>query len=242
MKTPVARRILIIEDDRHIAEGIELNLSLQGHEVKVAANGLEGLAAWKQWCPHLIVLDLMLPGIDGMQILKNIRLEDERLPILILSAKVDAADRIDGFQDGVDDYMTKPFSLEEFLLRVNRLLTRDQWQREQIHAQHTPDREQSIYRFGDNTVNFVSGEAECYAGTIQLTEQEIKLLKMFIVNKKKPLSRSRLLEIGWGYSKDTSTRTVDNYIVRFRRYFELNPKKPKYFKSRRSLGYVFDHE
>ncbi len=88
----------------------------------------------------------------------------------------------------------------------------------------------------------MSGEAECYAGTIQLTEQEIKLLKMFIVNKKKPLSRSRLLEIGWGYSKDTSTRTVDNYIVRFRRYFELNPKKPKYFKSRRSLGYVFDHE
>ena len=138
MNAMVKKRILIIEDDPHIAEGIELNLSLQGYEVKVAQNGIEGLESWKQWCPHLIVLDLMLPGIDGMQILKNIRLEDERLPILILSAKVDAADRVDGFLVGVDDYMTKPFSLEEFLLRVNRLLTRDQWQREQDDSLKTP--------------------------------------------------------------------------------------------------------
>lgn len=236
------KRILIIEDDLHIAEGIELNLSLQGHEVKVALNGLEGLEAWKEWCPHLIVLDLMLPGIDGMQILKNIRLEDERLPILILSAKVEPSDRVDGFLDGVDDYMTKPFSLEEFLLRVKRLLTRDQWQREQDDALTTASPEQKGYTFGANRIDFSSGQAECREGTIQLTEQEIKLLKLFIVNKGRPLSRSRLLEIGWGYTKGTSTRTVDNYIVRFRRYFEEQPKKPKYFKSRRSLGYVFDHD
>lgn len=242
MNGTVKKRILIIEDDRHIAEGIELNLSLQGYEVKVAQNGLEGLEYWKQWCPQLIVLDLMLPGIDGMQILKNIRLEDERLPILILSAKVEAADRVNGFLDGVDDYMTKPFSLEEFLLRVNRLLTRDQWQREQDESLKTPTKEQNLYHFGPNTIDFSNGRAECCAGTIQLTEQEIKLLKLFIVNQGKPLSRSRLLEIGWGYNKGTSTRTVDNYIVRFRRYFEEHPKKPKYFKSRRSLGYVFDHE
>jgi two-component system, OmpR family, alkaline phosphatase synthesis response regulator PhoP len=236
------RRILIIEDDPHIAEGIELNLSLQGHEVKIALNGIDGLNAWKQWCPHLIVLDLMLPGIDGMQILKNIRLEDERLPILILSAKVEPSDKVDGFLDGVDDYMTKPFSLEEFLLRVKRLLTRDKWQREQDGSIITQSKEQEPYRFGANKIDFSSGQAECCAGTIQLTEQEIKVLKLFIVNKGKPLSRSKLLEIGWGYSKGTSTRTVDNYIVRFRRYFEEQPKKPKYFKSRRSLGYVFDHE
>jgi two-component system alkaline phosphatase synthesis response regulator PhoP len=238
----VKKRILIIEDDRHIAEGIELNLSLQGHEVKVAQDGIEGLESWKQWCPHLIVLDLMLPGIDGMKILKNIRLEDERLPILILSAKVDTADRVDGFLVGVDDYMTKPFSLEEFLLRVNRLLTRDQWQREQDNSLKTRAKEQNLYHFGANTIDFSSGQAECCAGTIQLTEQEIKLLKLFIVNRGKPLSRSRLLDIGWGYSKGTSTRTVDNYIVRFRRYFEEHPKKPKYFKSRRSLGYVFEND
>ena len=236
------RRILIIEDDLHIAEGIELNLSLQGHEVKVALNGIDGLEVWKQWSPHLIVLDLMLPGLDGMQILKNIRLEDERLPILILSAKVEPSDKVDSFLDGVDDYMTKPFSLEEFLLRVKRLLTRDQWQREQGDFYIENSSEQRLYKFGANTIDFSSGQADCYSGTIQLTEQEIKLLKLFIVNKGRPLSRSKLLEIGWGYSKGTSTRTVDNYIVRLRRYFEEQPKKPKYFKSRRSLGYVFDHE
>lgn len=242
MTAAAKKRILIIEDDRHIAEGIELNLSMQGLEVKVAQNGIEGLEAWKDWCPHLIVLDLMLPGIDGMQILKSIRLEDERIPIIILSAKVEPSDKIDGFMDGVDDYMTKPFSLEEFLLRVDRLLIRDQWQREQGESLATESEKQSSYRFGENIIDLINGQAECCAGTVQLTEQEIKLLKLFIVNKGIPLSRSRLLEIGWGYAKGTSTRTVDNYIVRFRRYFEEHPKKPKYFKSRRSLGYVFDHD
>jgi len=103
------KRILLIEDDAHIAEGIALNLTLEEYEVKITGNGIQGLSAWKQWCPHLIVLDLMLPGIDGMEVLKNIRLEDERLPILILSAKGDPSDKISGFVDGVDDYMTKPF-------------------------------------------------------------------------------------------------------------------------------------
>ena len=129
--TTEVKRILIIEDDTHIAEGIELNLNLQGYDVLVATSGTDGLESWKKWCPHLIVLDLMLPGINGMQVLKAIRLEDERLPILILSAKVDEADRIDSFVDGADDYMTKPFSLEEFLLRVKRMLKREQWQNQQ---------------------------------------------------------------------------------------------------------------
>ncbi|MBU0946951.1 MAG: response regulator transcription factor [Proteobacteria bacterium] len=238
------KRILIIEDDPHIAEGIALNLTLEEYEVKVSGNGIHGLQEWKQWCPHLIVLDLMLPDINGMEVLKNIRLEDERLPILILSAKGDSSDKIAGFVDGVDDYMTKPFNLEEFLLRIKRLLTREQWQHEQeeeasltSHSTEPPP-----YRFGTNTIDFTTGLAQCRSGTIQLTEQEIKLLKLFIVNKGKPLSRSRLLEIGWGYSKGTSTRTVDNYIVRLRRYFEEDAKNPRYFKSRRSLGYIFDHE
>jgi DNA-binding response OmpR family regulator len=233
------KRILLIEDDAHIAEGIALNLTLEEYEVKVTGNGIQGLAAWKQWCPHLIVLDLMLPGIDGMEVLKNIRLEDERLPILILSAKGDPSDKISGFVDGVDDYMTKPFNLEEFLLRIKRLLTRDQWQQGASPAGYSTD--QKPYSFGANKIDFSTGMAQCRSGTIQLTEQEIKLLKLFIVNKGKPLSRSKLLEIGWGYSKGTSTRTVDNYIVRFRRYFEDDAKNPNYFKSRRSLGYIFDH-
>ena len=242
MNTTVKKRILVIEDDLHIGEGIELNLSLQGHEVKVALNGIEGLEAWKQWNPHLIVLDLMLPGINGMQILKSIRLEDERLPILILSARVEPSAKVDGFTDGADDYMTKPFSLEEFLLRVKRLLTRDEWQREQKDQSAMQSGEQGKYHFGANSIDFNTGEAQCHAGNIQLTEQELKLLKLFVVNKGKPVSRSKLLEIGWGYTKGTSTRTLDNYIVRFRRYFEEQPKEPVYFISRRSLGYLFDHD
>ena len=241
MEATARNKILVIEDDPHIAEGIELNLTLQEYDVKVARNGIEGLEAWKEWCPHLIVLDLMLPGIDGMQILKNIRLEDERLPVLILSAKGDPSDKIDGLTERVDDYMTKPFNLEEFLLRIKRLLTRDQWQQEQGDSLATSSKKQIPYCFGENSIDFSNGQATCRAGNIQLTEQEIKLLKLFIVNRGKTLSRSKLLEIGWGYSKGTSTRTVDNYIVRLRRYFEENPKKPRYFKSRRSLGYLFDH-
>ena len=182
MKAIDKKRILVIEDDLHIAEGLELNLSLLGHEVKIVQNGITGLETWKQWCPHLIVLDLMLPGIDGMQILKNIRLEDERLPILILSAKVEPSDKVESFLDGVDDYMTKPFSLEEFLLRVKRLLTRDQWQREKDDSQRFLSGEQRPYCFGTNAIDFASGRAECYAGSIQLTEQEIKLLKLFKLN------------------------------------------------------------
>ena len=242
MNTTNKNRILVIEDDPHISEGIELNLGLQGYDVKVAQNGIDGLENWKQWCPNLIVLDLMLPGIDGMQILKNIRLEDEQLPILILSAKGDPADKIEGFTDGVDDYMTKPFNLDEFLLRIARLLKRIKWQQERNDSFSTGLAAEQTYSFGTNTIDLSTRQAQCREGTIQLTEQEIKLLKLFITNKGKPLSRSRLLEIGWGYSKGTSTRTVDNYIVRFRRYFEDNPKKPQFFKSRRSLGYVFDHE
>lgn len=236
------KRILLIEDDLHISEGIALNLDLEGYEVKIAGNGLDGIEMWKQWCPHLIVLDLMLPGMNGMQILKNIRLEDERLPILILSAKGDPTDKRDGFVDGVDDYMTKPFNLDELLLRIKRLLTRDSWQQEQKSSITTSESEFSPYCFGSNAIDFSTGIGRNRTESIQLTEQELKLLKLFITNRGKPLSRSKLLEIGWGYSKGTSTRTVDNYIVRLRRYFEENPKKPQYFISRRSLGYVFTHE
>jgi two-component system alkaline phosphatase synthesis response regulator PhoP len=235
-------KILIAEDEPDIRELVAYNLGKERYRVVPVGTGEEALQALESHRPDLIVLDLMLPGIDGMQILKSIRLEDERLPILILSAKVEASDRVDGFLDGVDDYMTKPFSLEEFLLRIKRLLTRDQWQREQDDSPLSHSTEQRLYSFGANSIDFSSGQAECCTGIIQLTEQEIKVLKLFIVNKGKTLSRSKLLEIGWGYSKGTSTRTVDNYIVRFRRYFEDNPKNPKYFKSRRSLGYVFDHE
>ncbi len=243
MKKVVKKRILIIEDENHIAEGIKLNLELQGYDVEIAFDGVSGLAKWKTYEPDLIVLDIMLPGIDGLTILQNVRLEDERIPILILSAKSDLDDKVKGLLYGVDDYLSKPFHLEEFLLRTERLLTRSAWSQEKGDPKEAGRLSlPRIYKFGGNVVDFDRCVADCRKGVIRLTGQEIKLLKLFISNRGKPLSRRTLLEIGWGYTKQTTTRTVDNFIVRFRKYFEDNPKKPIYFKSLRSVGYIFDHE
>ena len=241
MTTPSKKFILIIEDDLHIAEGLKLNLTLQGYEVVLASDGVSGINEWKKRRPDLIVLDIMLPLIDGLSILKSIRLEDERIPILILSAKAASEDKIKGLSFGVDDYLVKPFNLDEFLLRVERLLARASWSKPSLNSSSVEAYcDNHVYSFGGNRINFETGIAHCWQGDIQLTEQEIKLLKLFIAHRGKPMSREKLLEIGWGYSGKTSTRTVDNFIVRFRKYFEKYPKKPIYFKSLRSVGYVFD--
>jgi two-component system alkaline phosphatase synthesis response regulator PhoP len=231
------KRILIIEDDDHIAEGLKLNLTLQGYDVVLAPDGIQGLEQWKHGRPDLIVLDIMLPGIDGLSVLRSIRLEDERLPILVLSAKSASDDRIRGLSYGVDDYLCKPFNLEEFLLRIERLLKRAGWSK---HGGMVTHSELAQFDFGGNHIDFITKSARCRQGRITLTDQETKLLKLFITNRGVPLSRAKLLEIGWGYTRKISTRTVDNFIVRLRRYFEEDPKNPNYFKSLRSVGYIFD--
>jgi len=186
----------------------------------------------------------MLPMIDGFSILKTIRQEDEKIPVLILSARADTKDKIKGLRYGVDDYLAKPFDLEEFLLRVKRLIQKKTWYEDDKKDKKAGCNmfEGDTYDFGDNHIDFITFKTRCAAGEIILTEQEIVLLKIFIANKGKPLSREMLLNSGWGYSKDTTTRTVDNFIVRFRKYFEKKPKEPIYFISRRSVGYIFDHE
>lgn len=241
MKDTLQKRILIIEDDEHIAQGLKLNLSLQGYEVSIAYNGTLGLRMWKEWNPHLIVLDIMLPGLDGLSVLRHIRLEDEKLPVLILSAKGGTDDKVKGFSYGVDDYLAKPFNLEEFLMRIERLMKRSSWSRdgtagEAVEGQDIKD----TYVFGGNTIDFGTMTAQSIHGTIHLTDQEVRLLRVFIANRGKPLSRKVLLEVGWGYSGETTTRTVDNFIVRLRKYFENDPENPVYFKSIRSIGYIFE--
>ena len=238
MDKKLPNKILVIEDELHIAEGLRLNLALKGHDVRIAMDGPSGLQQWKEYRPDLIVLDIMLPGIDGLAILRNIRLDDEQIPILILSARAEIGDKIAGLIHGVDDYLAKPFNLEEFLLRVERLLLRGAWSR-------SNDRPRTLvpetYSFGGNQINFANATAVCHNGrTLRLTEQEAKLLKLFIANAGKPLSRQRLLEIGWSYTGLTNTRTVDMFVGRMRKYFEKNPKKPAYFKSLRSVGYMFE--
>lgn len=241
MENSEKKRILVIEDEEHIADGLKLNLNLQGYDVKIASNGLAGLEKWQTWNPNLIVLDIMLPLMDGYSVLKNIRNVDEKIPVLILSAKGNAEDKIKGLRFGVDDYLSKPFDLDEFLLRIDRLLTKQNW----FYKNKKNDGENELfaddkYSFGGNQIDFITYKAKCRTGEITLTDQEIILLKIFLTNKGKPLSRKELLKAGWGYSSDTSTRTVDNFIVRFRKYFEENPKKPRFFKSMRSVGYIFN--
>ena len=242
MKDTLQKRILIIEDDEHIAQGLKLNLSLQGYEVSIAYNGTLGLRMWKECNPHLIVLDIMLPGLDGLSVLRHIRLEDEKLPVLILSAKGGTDDKVKGFSYGVDDYLAKPFNLEEFLMRIERLMKRSSWSRGGIAGEAVEGQEiKDTYVFGSNTIDFGTMTAQGIHGTIHLTDQEVRLLRIFIANRGKPLSRKVLLEVGWGYSGETTTRTVDNFIVRLRKYFENDPENPAYFKSIRSIGYIFDH-
>jgi len=248
MKDSKKKRILIIEDEEHIAEGLKLNLSFQGYEAETAQDGVAGLRKWKEWRPDLIVLDIMMPVLNGFSVLQNIRLEDERIPVLILSAKSATDDKVKGLSLGVDDYLSKPFNLEEFLLRVERLLTRTSWYQKRGESSAagsnlcstSSEHDEKNFSFGNNRIDFETAIAYCKCGKIQLTEQEIRLLKLFIVNQGIPLSRSQILEIGWGYTGSTTTRTIDNFIVRFRKYFEDDPRNPVYFKSIRSIGYIFD--
>jgi len=235
--------VLVVEDEDHIAEGLKLNLELKGYTVRIAPDGIAALQDWKEWQPDLIVLDIMLPGIDGLSVLRNIRLEDRRIPILVLSAKGDSEDKVKGFYHGVDDYLSKPFNLEEFLLRVERLLFRAlRHDGESAQNETGLSPQDPIYIFDGNRIDFNTLTAQGHFGEIHLTELEARLLKLFITNRGKPISRRKLLEIGWGYARGTKSRTIDNFIVRFRKYFEKNPKEPIYFRSLRSVGYIFDHE
>jgi DNA-binding response OmpR family regulator len=236
-------RVLVIEDERHIAEGLKLNLELAGHSVELATNGRIGLEKWQSFKPDLIILDIMMPELDGHGVLQKIRSVDLRLPILILSAKNASVDKVKAFKGGVDDYLGKPFSLEELMLRVGRLLVRSQWN--SANREHSNEFEVEPvqqYSFGSNDVDLIKMKAHTKNGELDLTEQEVKVLELFFSKPAVPLKREEILEVGWGYGADVNTRTLDNFMVRFRKYFEENPKKPKYFCSVRGVGYLFSPE
>ncbi len=223
-------KILLVEDEDHIAEGIKINLELEGYECTRAKDGASALNLWKNEYFNLIVLDLMIPKISGEQVLEAIREKDDQVPILVLTAKDAQRFKNDCFKNGVDDYLTKPFDLEEFLLRIQRLIKRCRTE------------EVEEIKFGPNKVDLISGQGLTRNGNINFTPQETKLLRFFFQNPGKPISRQDLITNALGYDSDMSTRTVDNFIVRFRKYFEKDPKNPIYFKSLRSVGYIFDKE
>lgn len=227
-------KILIIDDEKHIAEAIKLNLKMHGHETFVGNNGLIGLELYHQHQPDLVVVDLMMPEIDGIGVIKEIRSKNLKVPILVISAKDQVNEKVKCLTLGVDDYLSKPFHLDEFLLRVDRLLTRFGWNNKTIID------EMKTYTFGKNIIDFDNLKGKTEHGEIEFTLQEMKLLRYFIENANHTLSREKILEEALGYDPETTTRTLDNFIVRFRKYFEEDPKNPKFFKSIRSVGYIFD--
>ena len=236
------KKILVIDDEKHIAEAIRLNLKMLGHEVVVAINGLEGLNWWKEFLPHLVIVDLMMPEIDGIGVISEIRKLDLKIPILVISAKDQVKEKIKCLSLGVDDYLSKPFDLDEFLLRVDRLLTRSEWTQNQFEQKSDESLEVFIdnFVFGENVIDFKNLKAVSASGEFDLTLQEIKILKIFITNPNIPLTREEILNKALGYGPGVTTRTLDNFLVRFRKYFEEDHKNPKYFKSVRSVGYIFD--
>jgi two-component system, OmpR family, alkaline phosphatase synthesis response regulator PhoP len=223
--------ILLVEDEIHLARGICFNLEQEGNRVSHVGSGEGALERMKYERFELIILDIMLPGMNGFEVCEKIRVIDTRVPILILTARSDEGDRITGLEKGADDYLTKPFSLNEFLLRVRGMLRRSAWYR--------PEPVEEGYRFGDNDVYLLSYRAKTAQGEIDLTDIEVRMLSLFFQKEGEALARKTLLERVWGYSSDAETRTLDNFIVRLRKYFEPDPANPVYFQTVRGIGYRF---
>ncbi len=226
-------RVLLVEDEEHLREAIKLNLVLEGYDVFTVNDGKAALKTFSEQRFDIIVLDIMMPEIDGFQVCQTIRLKDNEIPILILSAKGSSSDKVKGLKLGADDYLAKPFNLEELLLRIKKLLKRSD------HSSLVSD-ELNIYKFGSNKINFKSFEVSRGEGKASsLSNREIMLLKLLIERKNEVVSRDEILEQVWGYDVYPSTRTIDNYILAFRKYFEDDPKNPVYFISIRGVGYKF---
>lgn len=224
-------RILIVEDEDHIRELLRLNLELEGYEVVSTANGKKALDMISGQHFDLLLLDVMLPEVDGFSITEQVRLSNLEVPILLLTAKDTSQDRVTGLKKGADDYLTKPFNLEELLLRVSKLLRRSQ----RLRGEGL-----EIFEFGGNRINFETFEASTYDGKdLMLTKKEAMLLKLLIERKNEVVSRHQILQSVWGYDVFPSTRTIDNFILAFRKYFESDAKKPQYFHSIRGVGYKF---
>lgn len=225
-------RVLIAEDEKNLRDGIKLNLELEGYEVEEAKDGLEAIKKFESQRFNLVVLDVMMPEINGFEVCEKIRLTDSETPILFLTAKDAGKDKIDGLKLGADDYLTKPFNLEELLLRIKNLVKHS--------LKGTEDEaDLNIYSFSGNKINFATYEAFTSAGKLDLTKKETQLLKLLIDRKDQVVSRQQILQYVWGYDVFPSTRTIDNFILAFRKYFENDPKNPQHFHSIRGVGYKF---
>src|SRR5437764_9294867 len=225
--------ILLVEDEENLHEALKMNLELEGYQVTSAYDGAAAMKAFENEYFDLIIMDVMLPEIDGFNVTQNIRLTNTEVPILILSAKDTSADKVLGLKKGADDYLTKPFNLEELLLRVQKLIEKNKRLQDK-------DSIGDMYSFGNSSIDFKAQEARTKTGEkVQLSKKESMLLKLLIENKNEVVPREKILQTVWGYNVYPTTRTIDNFILNFRKYFEEDSRKPKYFHSIRGVGYKF---
>lgn len=233
--TESLRHILVVEDEGHLAIGIKYNLEAEGYRVSVAGDGPTGLALIEENPGEidLVILDLMLPGMSGYAVCEKLREAQNPVPVLMLSARSLSEDRIRGYDVGADQYLQKPFELEELLAMVRNLLRR------QPAPGAAGGKPSEVYEFGRVKINFDTYEAAVGDTELRLTPIEMKLLRYFIENEGRVISRAELLERVWRQPNIENTRTVDNFVMRLRKYFELDPANPGYFLSVRGAGYRF---
>ena len=224
-------RILVIEDNAALASGIEYNLGLEGHEVQIAEDGRRGLALTREWSPDLVILDLMLPGMDGYEVLRAIRNEKNDVPVMILSARGEEADKVRGFRLDADQYVTKPFGVLELLERVGSLLRRSA-------AREGRDAEPQI-RFGNVVVDPMARTVTRAGQPVQLSPKAFDLLMALINRDGKVLTRQELLREVWGYGAFVVSRTVDSHIAELRRKLEDDPAQPAHVMTVWKVGYRF---
>ena len=225
--------ILLVDDEENLHETLKLNLELEGYDVTSAYNGTQALKIINNGYFDLVILDVMMPEVDGITVAETMRINNMDTAILILSARNTSIDRVLGLKKGADDYLAKPFNLEELLLRVDKLVTKNQKMqiRESIG---------DSYSFGGNTINFKGQTASTHDGkTVELSKRETMLLKLLIENKGEVVTREKILQVVWGYNVFPTTRTIDNFILSFRKNLEVDARMPKHFHSARGVGYKY---
>jgi DNA-binding response OmpR family regulator len=229
-------KILIVEDEEHLADGLRFNLEAEGYEAVVASSAERGLEEISREGFDAIVLDIMLPGIDGFEFTRRLRQKEDFTPILMLTARGRPEDVLHGFEAGTDDYLAKPFELEIFLARLNGLLRRRKWFERQSKAKPEND----TVTVNGRKIDFPNLEMHDGSGaSVRLTLMEAKLLRYLIDNEGRAVSRNEILENVWELQEDTDTRAIDNFIVRLRKHLEDNPNEPHMVQTVRGIGYKF---
>ena len=227
-------RILIVEDEKNIANGLRFNLEAEGYDVRIAETGEQGLDELGTSKFDAVVLDVMLPGIDGFEVARSLRSKQNYTPILMLTARGRPEDVLQGFEAGTDDYLPKPFELDIFMARLNGLLRRSGWSKKTADSGA-----KESHTINGRTIDFVNLELRSGDEVHRLTLMEAKLLQYLIAHRGTAVSRKTILEDVWGLQEDTDTRAIDNFIVRLRKYLEDEPNKPRNLVTVRGIGYKF---